>query len=155
MEFKASKNQFTSSGERRTFKSGISWMRWLMLLPGLFALLHIYEHPESWVGFCVLVIAAVLFYVLKRARRLEHDDANLYIIRDRKETFIPFTAIVSIKRSRTKVNGSRFWILLYEESKTKKRKIRYFKSFFNKEFHESVRKVNPKVVIWTHPHFNH
>lgn len=37
----------------------------------------------------------------------------------------------------------------------KNRTIRFFKMFFNKEFHLAVRIANPKVVIWTHPFFAH
>jgi hypothetical protein len=142
------------SGERRTLNSGKSWMRWLMIPIGFFAILHVFEHPDSWLGFVVFILAIVFFFGLKRARKLEYDDINLYSIRDTKEQVIPFTSIISIKRSKTKVNGSRFWILQYEIA-GEQRKIRYFREFFNKEFLELVTKENPKVIVWTHPHFNH
>ena len=98
-----------------------------------------------WIGF---------YLVMSRARRLQHDNENFYIIRGSDERVVPFTSIVSIKKSSTKVNGSRYWKLIYLDEFKTENKCRFF-SDFNKEFHNSVKAVNPDVVIWTHPHFNH
>ena len=76
------------------------------------------------------------------------------INRSINEKKIPFSVIISIKKSNTKVNGSRFWKLVYLDKLKKERTCRFF-SDFNKEFRQSVKIVNPDVVIWTHPHFNH
>ena len=117
--------------------------------------MDIWDKPYRWTGVIVLAISIGLFYLLKRARRLEHDDENLYIIRDKKEKIVPFTSIISIKKSAARVNGSRFWIIRYEDDLRQKRKVRYFRDFYNKEFQNAARTANPKVVIWTHPHFAH
>jgi hypothetical protein len=154
MEYQASKKQPLGSGERRVIRAGKAWMRWLMIPVVLFSIAHIYEHPTNWIGAIVLAIAVGLFFVFKRARRIEHDDVNLYIIRDKKVQVVPFTQINSIKRSAAKVNGERFWIIRYQDG-DRERKIRYFRLFFNKEFQQAVKEQNPAVVIWTHPHFNH
>jgi len=153
MEYRAKK--VVPKGERKVIKVGKAWMRWLMVPVVFFSILDIWDKPYRWTGLIVLAISIGLFYLLKRARRLEHDDASLYVIRDKKEKLIPFTSIISVKRSGATVNGSRYWILLYEDELRKKRKIRFFNDFFNKEFHNKLRKGNPKVVIWTHPHFAH
>jgi len=154
MNYQGSKKPPAASGERRVIRAGKAWMRWLMIPIAVFAIAHIYENPRSWVGGAVLVVSIGLFYMFQRARRIEHDDANLYIIRHKKEHVIPFTQINSIKRSSAKVNGERFWIIRYQDG-PKERKIRYFRLFFNKEFQQAVKDQNPEVVIWTNPHFNH
>ena len=154
MEYRASKKQLKNTEERRVIRKGWSWARWLMIPVAIFSILDIWDKPDRWTGVIVLTISVGLFFVFKRARRIEHDDENVYIIRDKKERVIPFTNIISIKRSATKVNGERFWKLKYNNG-SKDRTIRFFRLFFNKDFHDAVRKANPKVVIWTHPHFNH
>tara|TARA_R110001632_G_scaffold6324_4_gene25792 strand:- start:9006 stop:9506 length:501 start_codon:yes stop_codon:yes gene_type:complete len=154
MSFKATRKE-TITKKREVIKSGKAWMRWLMIPVALLSVLDIIDKPYRWTGLILLVISVGLFYLLKRSRRLEHDEVNLYIIRDKKETIVPFTSIISIKRSGMKVNGSRPWKIRYEDHIRKKRKIWFFNDFFNKEFHNAVRIGNPKVVIWTHPHFAH
>ena len=145
-----------TKGERQVLKGGKAWMRWLMIPVAVLSVLDVIDKPYRFAGFIVLFISIILFFLLKRARRLEHDELNIYIIRDKKEKVIPFTSVISIKKSRTKVNGSRFWIVRYkDENDQKTRKFRYFRSFFNKEFLQLVRIANPKVVIWTHPFFAH
>lgn len=154
MEYKASKKEQKNTGKRRVLVHGRSWLKWIALFVILLSVLHIFSNPDSWTGPIVLTVSIGLFFLFKRARKIQFDDENLYIIRDKREKIIPFTAVVSIKRSATKVNGERFWKLKYEDE-TKQRTLRYFRSFFNKEFHTAVKKANPAVVIWTHPHFNH
>jgi len=153
MEYRARKVE--AKGERQVLRRGKAWMRWLMIPVAILAILDIWEKPDRWTGVVVLTICIGLFYLLKRARTIEHDDKNVYLIRDKKEKIIPFTSIISLKRSRAKVNGSRYWILLFEDDLRKKRKIRFFNDFYNKEFHNKLRIGNPKVVIWTHPFFAH
>lgn len=154
MGYRATRKQ-TVTKKREVIKSGKAWMRWLMVPVVFFSVLHIFEHLTSLTGYIVLLISIGLFYVFKRARRLEHDELNLYIIRDKKETIIPFTSIISIKRSGMTVNGSRPWKIRYDDHIRKERKIWFFNDFFNKKFHNAVRIANPKVVIWTHPLFAH
>lgn len=142
--------------ERKTIKNGLAWIRYF-LIPVMIALLGeiIYYKENRWQNVVFFMLCVILFYLLKRMRKLQHDNQNFYIIRGTKENVIPFTSIISIKRSRSKVNGSRFWIITYTDEKNKTRKCRYFSDFFNKEFHECVRLENPSVIIWTHPFFNH
>lgn len=141
-------------GERKVIRKGKSWMRWLMIPVALFSIPTSTEMPYFLITNIILVGSIVLFFVLKKAKRLEHDDINLYLIRDKNERVIPFTSIVSIKRSNTKVNGERFWKIRYKDEGQEKI-LRYFRLFWNKEFHQAVRDQNPEVIIWTHPHFNH
>jgi hypothetical protein len=153
MEYRASKKQSVGSGERRIIRKGWSWVRWLSVPIVLFAL-PTSLHEDIWVNLLVIAFGVGLFFLFRRAKRLEHDNVNLYLIRNKKEKVIPFTNITSIKRSAAKVNGERYWIIRYEE-KGKQKSLRYFRLFWNKEFQQAVRKQNPDVVIWTHPHFNH
>jgi len=155
MEYQASKKQTQGSGERRVLRPGWSWARWVMVPLVIFEALYLIQNPTSWPAFIVLFVFIGLFLLFRRARRLEHDDKNLYVIRAKKVVkTISFKEINSIKRSAAKVNGERFWIIRYNDG-GKERKLRYFRQFFNKEFHKAVKDINPAVVIWTHPHFNH
>lgn len=148
-----SKNK-AGSGERVVINKGRSWLRWFMLPVAFFSIPTSLDMPYFLIANIILITSIAMFFVLKRAKRLEHDEVNLYLIRDKKEKVIPFTDIVSIKRSNTKVNGERFWKIRYKDE-GQERTVRYFRLFFNKEFHQAVRDQNPEVVIWTHPHFNH
>lgn len=154
MEYKASKGQTVGSGERKVIRKGWRWARWLMLPVALFSIPTSLEMPYFLITNIVLVLSIGFFFLFKRAKRLEHDEINLYLIRDKKEKVIPFTDIISIKRSATKVNGERYWIIRYKDA-DRERSLRYFRLFWNKEFQQAVRDQNPGVVIWTHPHFNH
>ena len=127
-------------------------MRWLMI-PVVFFAIPIEINAYIWVNILIMSIGVGLFFVFLRARRIEHDDVNLYIIRNRNEQIIPFTKINSIKRSAAKVNNERYWIIRYQDG-DREWKIRYFRLFHNKEFQQAVKKQNPDVVIWTHPHFH-
>ncbi len=84
-----------------------------------------------------------------------HDDKNLYVFCHKTETIIPFKDIISVKKSRARLNGSRYWIVSYKNQLKEEKKLRYFNTFFNKEFHNALRIGNPKIVIWTHPFFAH
>lgn len=135
----------------------ISFLRWtrFLLVPVFPAIiLQIFSQSEDRaLGFIYLFCAIGLYALLYRIRRLQFDSKFFYIVRGKAEKAIPLSAISSIKRSRTKVNGSRFWKLRYCESNGKERLVRYF-SDFDKEFHTAVRKANPVVVVWHHPYFH-
>lgn len=135
----------------------ISFIRWtrFLLVPVLFALLLqiISESEDRALHFIYLFLTIGLYLLLYNKRRLKHDSKNLYIIRGKKEKAVPFSRISSIKKSKSKVNGQRYWILRYTDELAKERKIRFFADF-NKPFHDSVRLVNPEVVIWDHPYFH-
>lgn len=140
--------------ERKQISNGYGWFRYLLIPVVLILLSDVIYGNEYWyieLPFLVLTIAA--YYWLSRSRKIKYDEKNLYLIYGKKEKVIPFQDIISIKRSRSKVNGSRYWILKYQSDKV--RTVRYFRDYFNKEFHSAVRTINPNVVIWTHPFFNH
>jgi len=142
--------------KRETISNGYRWIRFL-IFPVAFVLISniINTDINRWRNVVFLMISIGLYVLLKRLRRLNYDDENLYVIHGKKEKAIHYATIVSIKRSSTKVNGSRYWILRYNDENNKTHKIRYFLSFFYSDFHKKVRLINPDVVIWTHPHFNH
>lgn len=150
-----SKGQKQNSKERKVLRPGWAWFQWVVLAGVIFTALNLIQNPTSWPTFIILFVFVGLFLLFRRARRLEFDEQNLYVVRAKKDAqTISFKNINSIKRSATKVNGERYWIIRYQEG-DKERKLRYFRQFFNKEFQKAVKDVNPAVVIWTHPHFNH
>lgn len=118
---------------------------------GLAALALVADPFNGWTWFIAL-LSFSLVWVSKNARVIRHDDQNLYLIKGKYENAIPFLNIISIMKSKSKLNGSRFWILKYTEEDEKERTIRFF-SDFNKEFHTAVRTANPKVLIRDHPFF--
>jgi hypothetical protein len=141
--------------ERKTISNGIGWMRFLLIPVVLVLLSEIIYSESRWIILPFFLLSLILYYRLKNARKIKIDDQFLYLVYGKNEKVIPFQQIKSIKRSASKVNGSRYWILKYELEEGKSKSVRYFRDFFNKEFHNAVRLKNPDVVIWTHPHFNH
>lgn len=141
--------------KRKVINYGYRWVRFIFILPIIGAIFEFFAEDSKLANsFLYLFIFIGLYLLFWMARRLQHDDECFYIIRGKKEKAIHYSRIVSVKRSRSKVNGGRFWILKYTDDLEKKRTCWFFSSF-DKEFHESVRKVNPEVIIWTHPFFNH
>ena len=141
--------------KRKTINYGYRWVRFIFILPIIGAIFEFFsEDSKLAYSILYLLIFIGLYLLFWMARRLKHDDENFYIMRGSKEKVVHFSKIISIKRSKTKVNSERFWILRYKDDLEKERTVWYFASF-TKEFRESVQKVNPDVIIWTHPHFNH
>lgn len=136
--------------------NGYGWTRYI-LWPFLLAiLLNIFDETKGRAWIVVYFFLGIgLYFLLYRARKLKYDSSSLYIIRGKKEKAVPFKKIISVKRSRSKVNGSRFWILVYSNEEGVNKKLRFFRSFFNRDFHEKIRMAKPSVVIWNHPFFNH
>lgn len=141
--------------KRKVVTYGYRWLRFVVIPFIIFPIFGLIESFENWEqNLLFLVISLFLYFLFWRSRRMQHDSENLYVINGSKTKVIPFTSIISIKRSRTKINGSRFWILKYLNQLEETRTIRYNTSF-TKEFRDCVEKANPNVVIWTHPFFNH
>lgn len=141
--------------ERKPISNGIGWMRFLLIPVILVLLSEVIYSENRWIYLPFFLLSIALYYRLKNARKIKIDDQFLYLVYGKKEKVIPFQKIISIKRSSAKVNGNRYWILRYQLEEGKIKSVRYFRDFFNKEFHQAVRLKNPEVVIWTHPHFNH
>jgi len=133
----------------------IRWLRFPIAIVVVILFTDFLKFNSYWqYHLLFFLIFSGLFYLLWNRRRLKHDSANLYIKRGKDETRVPLSNIVSIKRSRTKVNSKRYWILIYLDEIKQERKLR-FDSDFNKPFFDAVRDNNPKVIIWEHPFFNH
>jgi hypothetical protein len=133
----------------------IRWLRFPLLFIAVFMAVETMRFNPNWSYYLlVFLILTGLSYLLWNRRRLRHDSKFLYILRGKTETNVPLANIISIKRSRAKVNSSRYWILIYLDNVKEERKLR-FDSDFNKPFFDAVRENNPEVVIWEHPFFNH
>lgn len=133
MEYRTTKSKIPVS-ERRVINSGYAWTRFLMVPVFLSGVSYTYYEPDRWTGPVTMTVAVILFYLLKRARKIKYDDENVYIIRGKKEKVIPFTSIVSIKKSAAKVNGSHFWKLRYKDEQKKQRTIRILEVFLIRIF---------------------
>ena len=148
-------NKEKSKTDRREILTyGYSWMQYPMLAALVFQVLYLINFPNIGFYYTLCTISILCLYLtFKQARKIKYDQKNLYIIKFKKEKTIPFTNIISIKKSKSKINGSRYWKLKYSLSNQEATTIRFF-SDFNKSFHRLVRSANPDVIIWTHPHFH-
>jgi hypothetical protein len=92
------------------------------------------------------------------SRRVRFDEKALYRIYGRNEKVTSFESIESIKATGSKVNNRRVWKVTYLDKDGLAHKYRFlegtFQSFSIKELIKAVRRVNPSVVVWTHPFFN-
>jgi len=142
--------------EKKMITTGIiRWLRFPILFVSVFMGAEVLKFEENWSFYLLIFLILIgIGYLLWNRRRLKHDTKNLYIKRGKEETRVPLTNVISVKRSRTKVNGSRYWILIYLDEIKQERTLR-FNSSFNKPFFDAIRENNPDVVIWEHPFFNH
>lgn len=132
----------------------IRWLRFLLIpIAVVVGFGSIGPEGISWIGLGITAFLVVISYLLWKQRMLRYDSKFLYIKKGNDETRIPLRDVISIKRSAAKVNGSRFWILIYKDQARLEKKLR-FNSDFNKPFFTAVEAENPDVVIWTHPFFN-
>lgn len=149
--------------QRTTLTTGMRSRRYILIPVMLFCILDFFDDnstiSNSIPSFIVLVVSLVLYYLINNSRWMSFDDNNLYIINGKREKSIHFTDIVSIKKSATKISYfGRFWKIRYKEGDGTEKTRRYYPPFLGKEqkqFYTAVQKVNSKVVVWTHPHFNH
>ena len=144
--------------ERKTLSYGIRWPRYIFAMVGFFILIEIISSfQEVLHNLTQLMLCGMLYFIFYRFRRLQFDSSNLYIIKGKDETIVPFKSIVSIKKANTKVNGQRYYKILYKDEFNEEHIRRYMPSFFgeSKSFITAVKKANPDVVHWSHPFFNH
>lgn len=142
--------------KRETIKPGYRWIRFIIIPVALAIALEIVIEGQDLVwNFIYLLICAGLYFLLQHSRRIQYDSNNFYIIRGANEKVVPFSTIISIKKSNTKINGGRYWKLTYKDEFGKEHLCRYFHDFFSESFLKSVQKINPGVVIWRQAFFNH
>ncbi|MCB0696287.1 MAG: hypothetical protein KDC07_02915 [Chitinophagaceae bacterium] len=144
--------------ERILLTNGYRNLRHVLYIPVLIFAMDVINSGGKNAGMLAgLIISIGLYLLLLRARRLRFDQQNLYVIHGRAERTIHFSDIESIKKSRSKINGRRHWIVTYDDGTGKKRKLRYFPWDFggvSKKLNAAVQSANPKVVIWDHPYFH-
>ena len=141
--------------KRKVITNGYRWTRFLMIPVMWGALSEFYINPDSWMTtVSIFGIGALCFYLISQARRLHFDDEALYIIHGKKEVVVNYKQIQSIKASKAKVNGSRFWILKYTDQAQREKTIWYFDDWYYEDFVKAIKKLNPSLVYWSHPYFH-
>lgn len=88
--------------KKKTITFGKAWLRYLVIpviAVFIFGIL-VGDFKDGWT-FVLLFISIGLFLLLKRSRKLKHDNEYFYIIHGKKEKAIHFINIISIKRSKT------------------------------------------------------
>lgn len=126
----------------------------------IFSFAALFSEPifETWVVLCFLMSVGV-FYLLYKSRRIRFDDESVFRIYGKKEKETPFVTILSIKRTSAKINGRRMWKLTFLNEEGKEKSFRFLEGNFQhgstQELIKKVERVNPSVVIWQHPFFNH
>ena len=141
---------------RQTLKSGKRWIGFLVFPFALGLIVEIFSTTDNMIwNLIYLLICGIIFMVFRFSRRLYFDEKNFYIVRGNYEKEIPFTNIISLKKSSTKVNGERYWKLLYKDKDGEEHICRFFKMFGIKEFQNAIRAENKDIIIWDHPFFGH
>ncbi len=141
--------------KRKIITNGLGWVRFLLVPVILFVTIQMLSGQFNGQNKAsIIVLLAIAFFLLTLARRLHYDEKGLYFIRGKQETLIPFRAILSIKRSATKVNGSRYWVLKHGDATGKVRTIRYYGSYDAQDFINLALRENPDITFWAHPHFH-
>lgn len=144
--------------KRKTLSYGMRWPRYIFAVLGFFILIDIVSNIEDILyNLTQLMLCGMLFLIFYSIRRLQFDKDNLYIIKGSDETIVPLSSIISIKKSSTKVNGSRYYKILYKDEFNEEHIRRYMPGIFgeSKNFIAAVQKANPDVIHWSHPFFNH
>ena len=107
----------------------------------------------------IFLICITCFVALYLSRRVRFDEDNIYRINGKRERATSFSSIVSIKRSRIKVNNQRMWKVTYKDEVDQEKKFRFLEGLFQhgstQEFIQNAQRVNPSIVVWQHPFFNH
>ena len=138
-------------GQRIAISTRFYWFKFLTI-PFIILFLVLYiRNLDNYFYLGLLLFSIVAYFQFARSRRIYFDEENVYIVKFTSETVIPFVNIISINRSKTRLNGRRFWILKYQTKLDDTKEIRYFQSFNLNRFHKAVEHVNPKVEIWIHP----
>lgn len=146
--------------ERTTLTTGMRSRRYILIPVMIVCLFGIFDNLyKSLIYIIVLIVCMVLYYLINNSRWMNFDNTTLYVINGKRESTIHFMDIVSIKKSATKISHfGRYWKIRYKEGDGTERTRRYYPPYLGdtqKKFYTAVQKVNPKVVVWTHPFFNH
>lgn len=144
--------------ERLKLTNGFRWYRWIFAFIGFFALIGVIAWENVAINFTGLVVCVTLFLLFNKSRRIFFDNRNFYLLYGKSEKAIPLRTVISLKRSRGKVNSRRFWIVTYEGEGAQEKKFRFFHGPFSgtiKKLQAALKEQNPDVVIWDHPFFNH
>ncbi len=147
-----------STEERLQLTNGYRWWRWVTIPFAIIAFIGLLYWENVTNNIIVLLISILLFFLFYKARAIYFDSRNIYFVRGHDETIVPMRTVKSLKRSRGKLNGRRFWILTYEGDAAQEKKSRFFCNSMGstiKKFKTNLQAQNPDVVIWDHPFFNH
>lgn len=146
--------------KRTTITNGIRLWRYPVGLFALFSLISFLQN-NHWNSTSIisLFIPCIAFTLIYYSRRIVFSQNHFYKIYGHKEIIIPFKSIQSIKRSAVKINGTRMWKVTYRKRNGFKKKMMFLEGIFQsgstKTLIKRVKSVNPNMVIWEHPHFNH
>ena len=104
------------------------------------------------------LLFGLIAFLLHISRRVKFTETEIIRFYGRRQKVTPFEKIVSIKRSRTKVNNVRLWKVDYLDKDGLAKKFRFKEGTFQhgstKEMIKMAEAVNPEIVVWYHPYFN-
>ena len=146
--------------KRTTITNGVRPFRYIFGLLSVFLLLNMIQELSAGTGtLLTFFISTILFFLLYISRWIQFDDEYIYRRYGKKEKAVSFLTIVSIKRTAAKVNGRRMWKVTFLDDEEKEKGFRFLEGNFQhgstKEFIKKVEMVNPEVVVWEHPFFDH
>ncbi len=127
-------------------------MRYPLFLVFLNHIYYLFSGGDLNINLISALISGILVFLLYIYRTVKYDDRNVYFISGRKKTIIPFESFTELKRSKSKINNNRFWILKYKDEDGKIKTRRFFHGVFQdspKAFHEAIHKIRPLPIKWT------
>jgi hypothetical protein len=136
--------------KRETITNGIAWTRFILVPFIIYAVSMVFTSDDKFAFLLFSLTLLGVFFLLSKARKLKYDDEKVIKIKGAHVLFIPFSEIIELRKSKSKVNGSRFWIMTYLDENKNEKKIRYFHGIFQgfgEEFHKKLRMANPSVNI--------
>lgn len=104
------------------------------------------------------LLFGLIAFLLHISRRVKFNETAIIRFYGKRQKITPFEKIVSIKRSRTKVNNVRLWKVDYLDEDGLAKKFRFKEGTFQhgstKEMIKKAEAINPKIVVWYHPYFD-
>lgn len=134
----------------KTITNGPRWMRYPIFFIFISNVFNVIIGYNLTANLTSATICGGLVFLLWIYRKVKYDDKNVYFISGNRKKVVPYETITELKRSKSRVNGDRFWILKYENENGSIKTRRFFHGIFRdgpKDFHQKLKAVNPGVNI--------
>lgn len=134
----------------KTITNGPRWIRYplfYVFLNNVYFVLTGVKVSENLISAVITGTFVFLFWIY---RKIKYDEQNVYFISGNRKTIVPFETITELKKSKSKINSERFWILKFKNEEGAIKTRRFFHGIFQggpKDFHKNVKALNPSLNI--------